>query len=77
MLNPAAAAEFTLTLLKGVSRLTSICITFEGPDPGAAQKKVTTLYFPPNTHTHDPKEEGEFGIQIGDRRMPEYPVRSS
>ena len=75
VLNPAAAAEFTLTLLKGVSRLTSICITFEGPDPGPAQKKVTTLYFPPNTHTHDPKEEGEFWIQIGDRRMPEYPVR--
>ena len=43
VLNPAAAAEFTLTLLKGVSRLTSICITFEGPGGNAATIKVTTL----------------------------------
>ena len=36
---------------------------------------MTTLYFPPNTATQDPKEEGELWILIGDRRMPEYPVR--
>ena len=76
VLSPAAAAEFTLTLLKGVSRLTSICVSFEGPaDATNATKKVTTLYFPPNTATQDPKEEGEFWIQVGDRRMPEYLVR--
>ena len=76
VLNPAAAAEFVLTLLKGVSRLTSICITFEGAEDATGEtKKVTTLYFPPNTATQDPKEEGEFHIQVGDRRMPEYPVR--
>ena len=75
VLNPAAAAEFTLTLLKGVSRLTSICITFEGPDTGAATKKVTTLYFPPATAAENPRESCEWWVQIGDRRMPEYPVR--
>ena len=53
-----------------------MCISFEGAaDATGATKKVTTLYFPPNTTTQDPKEEGVFWIRIGDRRMPEYPVR--
>jgi hypothetical protein len=71
ILDPAKAAEFTLQMLRGVSRLNSIVITFEGPtDTSGITQKVNTLFFP-----KDCQESMEFYIQIGDQRQPEFPVR--
>ena len=79
------AEEFTLQLLKGVTRLCSVCVTFEGPVDDGSQypiqdatgyaqdttyKKTLNLWFPPGN-----REELEWWVQIGTDRMPVYPVR--
>jgi hypothetical protein len=80
--NKVGAAEFTLSLLKGVTRLCAVVVTFEGPpaidhvleasdDQILKYKQLTTLFFPPGN-----QEEFEWWIQVGDQRMPQYACRA-
>ena len=85
------ASEFTLQLLKGMTRLCSVCVTFEGPPENRAaypQAAVAASGSNP-AYVKDGKykktlnlyfppgnrEEFQWWIQIGTERTPVYPVR--
>ena len=85
------ASEFTLQLLKGMTRLCSVCVTFEGPPENRAaypQAAVAASGSNP-AYAKDGKykktlnlyfppgnrEEFQWWIQIGTERTPVYPVR--
>ena len=85
------ATEFTLQLLKGMTRLCSVCVTFEGPneDRDAYPQKATPATATAPRFEADEKykktlnlyfppgnrEEFQWWIQIGTERTPVYPVR--
>ena len=85
------ATEFTLQLLKGMTRLCSVCVTFEGPneDRDAYPQKATPATATAPRFEADEKykktlnlyfppgnrEEFQWWIQIGTERTPVYPIR--
>ena len=70
-LNPASASEFVLPMLKGMTRLCRIGVSFESPvDDTGEKRKAVTLYFPPGN-----QEIFNFHVQIGSNiKHPIYPV---
>ena len=87
----ANASEFTLQLLKGMTRLCSVCVTFEGPpeDPLNYPQKAVVASGDNPAYQKDGKykktlnlyfppgnrEDFQWWIQIGTERSPVYPVR--
>jgi len=73
-IEPAAASNFQLQLLRGMTKCTRIGVSFVGPVNALGEKKVVSLYFPPNVgHTN---EKFSWHIQIGtDIKHPIYPVQ--
>ena len=70
-LNPASASEFVLQMLKGMTRLCRIGVSFESPvNDNGGKRKAVTLYFPPGK-----QEEFNFHVQIRSNiKHPIYPV---
>ena len=70
-LNPASASEFVLQMMKGMTRLCRIGVSFESPlDDKNDYRKAVVLYFPPGN-----QEIFNFHVQIGSNiKHPIYPV---
>ena len=73
-IEPAASANFQLQLLRGMTKCTRIGVSFVGPVNALGEKKVVSLYFPPNKDSA--LEKFSWHIQIGtDIKHPIYPVQ--
>ena len=73
-IEPAASANFQLQLLRGMTKCTRIGVSFVGPVNEKGEKKVVSLYFPPNVGNAN--ENFSWHIQIGtDIKHPIYPVQ--
>ena len=73
-LDPKATSNFQLQLLRAMTKMTRLGVSFEGPTNSAGEKKIVSLYFPPNvSQAH---EKFSWHIQIGtDIKHPIYPVQ--
>merc|ERR1712185_341509 len=52
-IEPAAASNFQLQLLRGMTKCTRIGVSFVGPVNDKGEKKVVSLYFPPNVNNNN------------------------
>ena len=47
-LDPKATSNFQLQLLRAMTKMTRLGVSFEGPTNDAGEKEIVSLYFPPN-----------------------------